>query len=152
MKLVLPASLQVQIAREAMTAYPRECCGLIEGVEESVEEGGGFRAVLLHPGRNLAVAADRFELDPADHIAALKAARSRGHVLIGCYHSHPDGAAKPSRADRAGAAQEDFVWLIAATDGVHCRLAGFVYRAPDFEELILALGADCVTSSLNDRK
>jgi proteasome lid subunit RPN8/RPN11 len=147
MKLVLPASLQAQIAREAITAYPRECCGLLEGVEE----GGAYCAIALHPGRNLAQAADRFELDPADHIAALKAARAQGRILIGCYHSHPDGEAKPSHVDRTGAAQEDFVWLIAATDGAQVRLAGFVYRAPDFEELILAVGADWATSSLNDR-
>jgi proteasome lid subunit RPN8/RPN11 len=147
MKLSLPASLQAQIIREAITAYPRECCGLLEGVEEA----GAYCVIALHPGRNRAQAADRFELDPADHVAALKAARARGHVLIGCYHSHPDGAAKPSYADRAGAAQEDFIWLIAATDGAQCQLAAFVYRAPDFEELILAVGAEWVTSSLKER-
>ena len=149
MKLVLPVALQDQISREAKAAYPRECCGLIEGVED----GGGFRATLLHPARNLAAAADRFDLDPADHIAALKAARARGHALIGCYHSHPDGDAVPSRADRSGAAQVNFIWLIAATDGAQCRLAGFVYRAPNFAEVALGppVGADWVTSSLNER-
>ena len=149
MKLVLPVALQDQISREAKAAYPRECCGLIEGVED----GGGFRATLLHPARNLAAAADRFDLDPADHIAALKAARARGHALIGCYHSHPDGDAVPSRADQSGAAQANFIWLIAATDGAQCRVAGFVYRSPDFAELALcaSVGADLVTSSLNVR-
>jgi proteasome lid subunit RPN8/RPN11 len=146
MKLVLPVSLQDQIAREAKAAYPRECCGLIEGAAE----GDGFHAVALHPARNLAAAPDRFELDPADHIAALKAARAGGHQLIGCYHSHPDGQATPSQADQGGAAQADFLWLIAATDGAQCRLAGFVYRASGFEAVAL-VGADWVTSSLNAR-
>ena len=149
MKLVLPATLQDQISHEAKAAYPLECCGLIEGVEEA----GGFRATALHLSRNLAAAADRFDLDPVDHIAALKAARARGNGLIGCYHSHPDGDAMPSQADQSGAAQENFIWLIAATDGAGCQLAGFVYRGPGFEELvpISAIGADLVTSSLNAR-
>ena len=46
MKLVLPAALQEQIAREALAAFPRECCGLIEGVDGT----GRLRAVALHPG------------------------------------------------------------------------------------------------------
>ena len=148
MKLVLPATLQEQIMREAKAAYPLECCGLIEGAEEA----DSFCATLLHPARNLAAAVDRFELDPADHIAALKAARGRGHALIGCYHSHPDGHAAPSQADQRGAAQANFLWLIAATDGVQCRLAIFSYRGGRFEEVELsAVGADWVTSSLNER-
>lgn len=149
MNLALPDALRDQIAHEAGIAYPGECCGLIEGTAQ----GDGFHAVALHPARNLAAAPDRFELDPADHIKALKAARARGHALIGCYHSHPDGQAAPSRADQGGAAQADFLWLIAATNGAQCRLAAFVYRAPGFEEVALCayVGADCVTSSLNER-
>jgi desampylase len=147
MKLVLPPVLRERISHEARAAYPRECCGLIEGMREGRE----FRAMALHPARNLATAADRFELDPADHFAALKSARAKSRTLIGCYHSHPRGQAKPSPEDHAHAAQDDFIWVIAATNGGRCDLAGFVYRAPDFEELVLAVGADCVTSSLNER-
>jgi proteasome lid subunit RPN8/RPN11 len=147
MKLVLPVLLQDQIAREAMTAYPRECCGLIAGVAQA----DGFRAAALYPARNLAASPDRFEIAPADHISALKAARLDGHVLIGCYHSHPDGRALPSTSDSHGATQTDFLWLIAATDGAQCRLAGFVYRGGNFAEVVVsAVGADLVTSSLKD--
>lgn len=147
MKLFLPASLQAQISREALGAYPRECCGLIEGVVD----GDAFRAAALHPGRNLAQASDRFEIDPADHVAATKAARARGHALIGCYHSHPQGQSVPSQMDRDGAAEENFIWLIAATDGIRCTVAGFVYRGPDFVDVTLLSGADLVTSSLKVR-
>lgn len=148
MKLHLPVLLRDAIAQAAKAAFPRECCGLIEGLQE----GETFRATALYPARNLAQAADRFEIDPADHIAAAKSARSRGHRLIGCYHSHPGGQARPSAHDLARAAEDDFLWLIAAPDGVRSELAAFVYRPAGFEEIVLNEGADLVTSSSNERR
>ena len=108
-------------------------------------------ALILHPARNSAPETDRFEIDPEDHFAALKAARDSGRVLIGCYHSHPNGSSKPSPTDQAGAAEEDFLWLIAALedrDGP-VALAAYVYSAGGFVSVDLAgpLGADLVTSS-----
>lgn len=120
----------------AKAAFPRECCGLIEGLAGD----GNFRATRLHPARNLAGAPDRFEIDPADHIAAAKSARPRGAGIIGCYHSHPGGEPKPSDRDLARAGEENFLWLIAATDGANCRLAGYIYRASVF--VGVTLGAD----------
>ncbi len=143
MKLILPQTLETQIAEAARAAFPRECCGLMEGVEG--------RVTALHPGRNLAEAPDRFEIDPRDHIAAVKAARARGHAIIGCYHSHPNGEAQPSRHDLSGAGEYGFLWLIAASDGAQCKIKAFVYRAPDFVALSKELGADLVTSSVNTR-
>ena len=32
MTLILPAALEAEIARQALAAFPRECCGLIEGM------------------------------------------------------------------------------------------------------------------------
>jgi proteasome lid subunit RPN8/RPN11 len=147
MKLLLAAVLGDEIASAANTAFPGECCGLIEGVED----GGNFQATVLYPARNLAAAPDRFEIDPSDRIAAAKAARGRGHSIIGCYHSHPNGNAEPSPHDLAGAEEENFLWLIAATDGVRTRLAGFVYRSPGFVEVGLSRVADLVISPLNSR-
>ena len=108
--LILAPELRAQILREAKAALPRECCGLIEGVRD----GAVVRATALHPARNLSVEADRFEIDPADHFAALRAARAGSHEIVGCYHSHPNGKPAPSPRDAEGAAERCFVWLIAA--------------------------------------
>src|ERR1700761_3747304 len=102
----LPAALADQIRREAALAGPRECCGLIEGARD----GDVFHVTALHPARNLADDADRFEIDPRDHLAANKAARAHGRSLIGCYHSHPAGCAEPSARDLAGAGEDNFLW------------------------------------------
>jgi proteasome lid subunit RPN8/RPN11 len=132
-RIELPAALAEQLGQEARAASPRECCGLIEGTRA----GGTFRVSALHPARNLAVLADRFEIDPRDHIAAGKRARANGRGIIGCYHSHPGGVPEPSPADQAGAGEEDFLWLIAANEEV----GAFVYLRGVFT------GADWVTSS-----
>ncbi|HXS05409.1 MAG TPA: M67 family metallopeptidase [Rhizomicrobium sp.] len=146
MRLLLPEALRVRIESEARTSFPRECCGLIEGLRE----GDVARAFTLHPARNIAPDADRFEIAPDDHFAALRRAREHGHALIGCYHSHPNGEAKPSAHDLAGAGEEGFLWLIASLDAkAPVRLAAFVYSAAVFlpAEIICAVGADLVTSS-----
>ena len=132
MTVDLPAAVKAAILAQAAAAHPRECCGLLEGVRED----DVFCVTALHPARNLLSQPDRFEIDPVDHMAAQKAARADGHAIIGCYHSHPQGAAQPSAIDLAGAAQEDFLWLIAGTG----ELNAFVYRDGGFRKLIT--GAD----------
>jgi len=125
-RVALAQGLRAQILDEARTAHPGECCGLLEGLR--MPSGDEFRVTALHPAQNLAPAPDRFEIAPEDHIKAFKAARANRHLLIGCYHSHPNGRAEPSAADKAGAGEEDFLWLIAADD----RLEAFVYRRGEF--------------------
>ena len=133
MKLVLPETLRAQIVDAARAAHPAESCGLVIGTRA----GDDGAAASLHPARNLASRTDRFEIDPADHFAALKAARASRLSVIGCYHSHPNGVAQPSDTDLAGAGEEGFFWLIAAGGDV----AAFFYFTGRLT------GADLVTSS-----
>ena len=138
MRLALPEDLRLQIAAEARAAYPRECCGLILGVKVLEPQiGVQGHALALHPARNLAQQPDRFEIDPGDHFAALRVARATGQAVIGCYHSHPDSAARPSATDLASAHEDGFFWLIAGP----AEIAAFIYLRGEF------IGADLVTSS-----
>jgi proteasome lid subunit RPN8/RPN11 len=132
-RIELRPGLAAQIHSAARAAFPRECCGLLAGVRQP----GLMRVTALHPAQNLSDAADRFEISPADHIAAQKTARANGQAIVGCYHSHPGGRAEPSDADLAGAGEENFLWLIAAGDALNA----FVYLGGRFT------GADWVTSS-----
>lgn len=136
-RVELPPALAAAIRAAADAAFPNECCGLLEGVRD----GAVLRVAALHPARNLADRPDRFQIDPADHMAAQKAARANGRAIIGCYHSHPHGAAQPSAADLAGAAEEDFLWLIAGPREMNA----FVYSNGGFRGCVT--GADWVTSS-----
>jgi proteasome lid subunit RPN8/RPN11 len=132
---VLPDGLQRQLATEARAAYPRECCGLIEGVRA----GETIEAVALHPTRNLAAGSDRFEIDPTEHIRLLRTLRGTGREIVGCYHSHPDGEPKPSPRDRDSAQDENFVWLIVGLDAAGTvGPRGFLFRNGGFRTLALA--------------
>lgn len=119
--LLFPAAHRAQIEREASIAFPRECCGLLEGGRN----GDAIRVDALHSARNLSTDSDRFEIDPADHFAAIRAARANGREIVGCYHSHPNGKAEPSDRDADGAWDEGFIWLIAAVTQNALALSAF---------------------------
>jgi proteasome lid subunit RPN8/RPN11 len=89
----------VRIRRAAVDAIvdharrdaPLECCGLLIGSPDLVEE------TWCAPNtRNSPVA---FLIDPAAHFAAIHRARAAGLHLIGAYHSHPQSPAVPSATD-----------------------------------------------------
>ena len=91
------------MAAEARAAFPRECCGLIEGTREA---GRVLGAVALHPTANLSAPPDGFEIDPAAHLRLSPVVRAAGREIVGCYHSHPRGQAVALRT-RPGAGAED---------------------------------------------
>jgi proteasome lid subunit RPN8/RPN11 len=77
--------------------YPDECCGAMLGSTE-----GGTKIVRQAIALENAfegAQATRYELRPADLLAADKAARERHMDLIGIYHSHPDCDAYFSTTD-----------------------------------------------------
>lgn len=99
------------IRAHAASEPDREVCGLLFGTEGRVE---GVMAA-----KNVADdSARRFEIDPAALFAALRAERGGGPRLIGYYHSHPTGNLEPSATDRAMAAADGKLWLIATADAV----------------------------------
>lgn len=135
--LILPDKLRAQVEAEARKSFPRECCGLIEGLRED----SAVRVCALHATDNLATTPDRFEIDPAEQFRLMHALRGTGREIVGCYHSHPNGPAEPSARDLEHAVEEGFVWLVAAV-GSPSRdvcLAAFVYENRAFSPLALTL-------------
>jgi len=122
--LILPQTLRSQISAEARAAYPRECCGLLEG--------DGACITALHPTRNLAHGPDRFEIDPAEQFRLMR----EGRRIVGCYHSHPDGTCEPSPRDAEYAFDGDFVWVVAGVAGA-VSLGAYVWDGAGFRPLVL---------------
>jgi proteasome lid subunit RPN8/RPN11 len=82
----------------AREAYPRECCGILLGVEQA----NGERVVTsAFPCRNAYEGdqGDRFVIDPRDQVRATLKSRSEEIDILGFFHSHPDCAAYFSATD-----------------------------------------------------
>ncbi len=106
--------MHVRIRKEAIDAIvdharqtaPAECCGMLLGTTDSVVEAA--RA------RNLSEDANRFLIDPADHLRARREGRRSGLEVIGFYHSHPHSLAVPSETDLAEATYPNHLFLIVS--------------------------------------
>ncbi len=91
----------------AERAHPREACGLLLGHGDHIALAQECTNVAPDPLHH-------FEIDPAELIAAHRAARSGGPALIGYFHSHPNGLVRPSATDSAQAAGDGRIWAIVA--------------------------------------
>ena len=81
----------------AERTYPNECCGAMLG--HTAEERKVVTDAVPLENAFEGTQAARYELRPADLLAAEEAARARGLDLIGIFHSHPDCAAYFSETD-----------------------------------------------------
>lgn len=133
--LELAEDLRQILAKMAKRGYPRETCGLLLGTRE----GKSRRVIRVREARNLNLerAADRYELDPADFLAADREARASGIDILGVWHSHPDHPARPSDTDRAAAWPEWSYLIVSVSGGGVREMRSWRLNGADFtEELI----------------
>jgi proteasome lid subunit RPN8/RPN11 len=111
--IVLPTTLLRRIAMSAQEAYPEECCGLLIGFRDA---DGGVRVTEIAEAANVTPPPrrDSFEVDPAVRFAMMRRLRGTTQDIVGHYHSHPDGPARPSAHDAASAYEPELFWLIVA--------------------------------------
>jgi proteasome lid subunit RPN8/RPN11 len=109
------------IIAHARREAPRECCGLLIGTEDLVEQAW--------PAANLREGEVAFLVSPADHFAAIRHARATGQLVVGAYHSHPRSPAVPSSTDIEEANDPELLHVIVslATDPPSVR----AYRLAD---------------------
>ena len=88
-----------RIIAQARAEAPNECCGMLAGHGEVVEE--------VFPGRNKDQSPRTYLMDPQDQLHAFRAIDEHGWALVGIYHSHPHTEAYPSRTDRERALDMD---------------------------------------------
>ena len=101
------------IERAAEAAYPEEACGLLVG---HVAPGAGYRVSAVEASANVAEPprTRRFEVDPKLRLRLERDLRESPDSVIGVFHSHPDGSARPSETDRSMIFEPAMVWLITA--------------------------------------
>jgi len=103
----LSPNAHTAILLAAASAHPHEACGLLLGHGAHIHTALPAANVHAQPARH-------FEIDPAALIAAHRAARQGGPQVLGYFHSHPNGLARPSATDAASAAGDGRIWAIAA--------------------------------------
>jgi proteasome lid subunit RPN8/RPN11 len=130
---ILPSRVLDEILAHARAAAPDECCGLLVGRDGRIHRSS--RA------RNLDSSPHRYLIDPSDHFAAMRAARDEGLLVIGAYHSHPDGPAVPSPTDVSEAAGDSqFVYLIVSLSAAGAQAVGaYLLTAGGAEPLTLTI-------------
>ena len=94
------------IIDHASETAPAECCGLLIGTVDGIED---FRRA-----RNLDARPTRYRVDPADHFAAIRHARRVGWEVVGAYHSHPATRAVPSPSDLREATYAGYLYVIVS--------------------------------------
>lgn len=110
--------------------YPHESCGVLAGRGDRIERFYAARNIVAERKH------DRYDLHPADHIAAEKDAERAGLEVIGFFHSHPDHAAVPSEFDRSRA-WEGYTYLIGEIrKGRLVSLRAWSLRSGAFVELL----------------
>ena len=91
---------EIRLAWVEGAAAGREPCGYLLG-EDLGRDGLHVHAV--RSGRNVHPQPERaFALAPEEHLAVRREARTAGWRVLGCWHGHLVGEARPSRADAEG--------------------------------------------------
>ena len=89
---------------------PDECCGLLVGTADRIDEA--VRTASLERSPN------RYQVDPATHFALIRRLRGTDRIIVGAYHSHPRHAAEPSRSDIGEAYDPELVYVIVSLASV----------------------------------
>ena len=97
-RLVLPARLRDRMLDHARECLPEECCGILIGSETTA---GRRRVADAVAARNVNPSAREraYRVSPRAILEAFQTARSAGLEIVGYYHSHPSGSARPSAVD-----------------------------------------------------
>lgn len=133
-RLVMGRHLREQILAAAREAAPEEACGLLLGREGEGEGGTWIEEAIPSPNRS--PRSDGFELDPQVCLESELRGRSLGLRVVGVWHSHPGGAAKPSFRDRQ-LAWPGWIYVILGEELRGEDLRAFLRGSEDFRELEL---------------
>lgn len=112
------------VVAHARRETPNECCGLLLGFSDEIEEA--------YPARNVCDSATRFLIDPADHFAAIRHARASGRAVRGAYHSHPRGPSRPSDTDVAEMTDPSLLHMIVSLQDSEPRISLFEWTDGNF--------------------
>lgn len=134
MRLILTPPQKLALLEHARSTAPDECCGILTGRRE----GETLTVVQVHAVANTwdGPRGDRYMLDPLSHLRIQRETRRKGLEIVGFYHSHPTGAAIPSRFD-AELAWPEHVYLIISLTQEPASLRAWESCSGSFKEAVV---------------
>jgi proteasome lid subunit RPN8/RPN11 len=87
----IPGSIYRKMVEHAKKEKPLECCGLLAGKDQTVQE--------IFETQNAARSPILFSMDPKEELMALKEIENQSMEIVAIYHSHPHTIPFPSEAD-----------------------------------------------------
>ena len=108
----LDSEVREDLLAHAREGAPEEVCGVLAGrrAPDGVDVVTASRRV-----PNVAeTPGTRYELDPAEQVAAMDELESEGDDVVGFYHSHPRGPAGPSATDERLATWPGYLYCIVS--------------------------------------
>jgi proteasome lid subunit RPN8/RPN11 len=115
------------IVAHAMDERPNECCGLLIGTADLIHD--------VVRARNVRKSPTKFQVEPADHFAAIRRARAAGLEVVGAYHSHPNGPSGPSEMDRVRLNDPTMVHVIVSLAHGTRTVRAFRFSEGNFSQL-----------------
>ncbi|WP_254536898.1 desampylase [Halomarina litorea] len=129
--LELPAEVYDAVVAHAREGAPEEVCGVLGGRREA----GTCRVSRAERVPNVASTPEtRYQLDPGDQLAAMRAVEDADGEVVGFYHSHPRGPRRPSATDEAQATWPDASYVIVSLDGTAPFVGSWRWTGERFEE------------------
>lgn len=97
------------IEAHARETYPEECCGFLLGLaaEPKIVQEARRARNTVKENREI-----RYAIDPREILRTERDAATRGIVILGFYHSHPNHPARPSEFDLTNAAWPGYSYVI----------------------------------------
>jgi len=87
----IPESIYRRMIEHAQKEKPLECCGLLGGKNQTVQE--------IFETQNIARSPILFSMDPKEELMILEEMENQSMDIIAIYHSHPHTIPFPSEAD-----------------------------------------------------
>ena len=135
MHLWLKPEQAQELATYARKAQPNECCGVILGTKNAVEQVIPLPNVASEPKYN-------YHIDEKALLKVLYEAERSQQEIVGFYHSHPRTEPIPSATDTKLATYPDTAYVIVGLWNGEARLAAWSIKRNQVAPIKLIISAD----------
>src|SRR5215218_185837 len=102
------------IISHCFDGFPDEACGLLAGPHDVDTNARTGEISGAYPCENADRSARTYTVDPRDYLRSMRDAESRGHEIVGVWHSHTHTDAYPSPTDVRQAVDPMWIYVIVS--------------------------------------